>query len=651
MPNETRDSLRKAAETMRAASTVPSSYNDEERTIDVVFSTGARVRKYDWRRGEAYLEDLPLSGMDLEALNNGAHVLRQHGMDSFGLDDVFGSVVPGTARIEDGQAVATIKLSRAAGDQEIVGKVADGIVRKWSYGYERIGEYERSIDEDTGVEVRTWAAHRPYEISAVTVPADGGTDTRSAQPEVPAAESTVQEDTMTDEEKRAAEQKAKQEQDAKIAAAEKEASKRALAADAERRSAITESASLVGLADNDDVRKMLDDTDCTVDAARAKIIEIKAEQDKANDTRSAFEGITDGGVHERRQALTDALAFRARPHAEPSEGARYFAGMTLRDMARDCLRRAGFQSIDAMNPSELFANAMNMGSRAHSTTDFPLILADAVNKNFRAAFAQESLNFTGFAGRRVVSDFKDNKELQLGNFTSLPEVPEGAEIKFGTVGEQRETWALLSYGRRFGMTRQMMINDDLSAFNSIPARLASAVNRTMLDLFWALFTANANMSDGNALFSSAHSNITSSGGAPSVTQIGKGRQIFAEQTDAEGNFLSLMASHIIFPPDLADSVDLVQGALVPSQTSNVRPSYITGLEPVMEPRLGANSSTIWYMAAAAWESVVYGYLAGQEAPRFSSKESWETQGMEYKIEHDFGCGVSDWRGLYYNAGA
>lgn len=108
----------------RTATTLPETWDEDTRSIEVVFSTGARAMKFDKRRGVPWIEDLPLRGMDVTELNDGAHVLRAHGLDpktGEGLDAVIGSVVPGTARVvSDTEARARITLSRAAGKADVV---------------------------------------------------------------------------------------------------------------------------------------------------------------------------------------------------------------------------------------------------------------------------------------------------------------------------------------------------------------------------------------------------------------------------------------------------------------------------------------------------------------------------------------------------
>lgn len=118
----------------RAATTLPETWDEDTRSIELVFSTGARATKFDKRRGIPWIEDLPLRGMDVSELNVGAHVLRVHGLDpktGEGLDAVIGSVVPGTVRVvSDTDARARITLSRAPSKADVVQDIRDGAIRQ-----------------------------------------------------------------------------------------------------------------------------------------------------------------------------------------------------------------------------------------------------------------------------------------------------------------------------------------------------------------------------------------------------------------------------------------------------------------------------------------------------------------------------------------
>src|SRR5882672_5577306 len=86
---------------MRAADLLPATLDEKDRSIEVVWSTGARVRRQPFF-GEPFDEELSMdpAQVHLDRLNAGAPLLKVH--DRFALEAVIGSVVPGTARIENG---------------------------------------------------------------------------------------------------------------------------------------------------------------------------------------------------------------------------------------------------------------------------------------------------------------------------------------------------------------------------------------------------------------------------------------------------------------------------------------------------------------------------------------------------------------------
>ncbi len=109
-------------------------------------------------------------------MNLGAPYLDTHA--SYSLENVIGSVVPDSARIEGGKGICRILLSRAAGDADTVQKIKDGVIRNNSVGY-WIHKVVKTEGDDGTVarwEVVDW---EPLEISAVPIPADPGSQVRS----------------------------------------------------------------------------------------------------------------------------------------------------------------------------------------------------------------------------------------------------------------------------------------------------------------------------------------------------------------------------------------------------------------------------------------------------------------------------------------
>lgn len=165
-----------ALRTVRRAATIRSStYNPDERTIDVVWSTGAAVTRSDWDGDLVEILSMKPDAVRLDRMNAGAALLDTH--DSSELARVIGSVEPGSARIEGGKGLATVRLSAAKDCADAVLKIVEGSVRNVSVGY---WIHSQTESETGGVRTITATDWEPLEISAVPVPADAGAGFRSA---------------------------------------------------------------------------------------------------------------------------------------------------------------------------------------------------------------------------------------------------------------------------------------------------------------------------------------------------------------------------------------------------------------------------------------------------------------------------------------
>jgi len=94
---------------IRSASFVPNTMDSEARTVELVWSTGATVRRRDWS-GEMYDESLSLEpgSVDLSRLNSGAPLLNSHNAAALG--DILGVVE--SAWIANGEGRATVRFSQ-----------------------------------------------------------------------------------------------------------------------------------------------------------------------------------------------------------------------------------------------------------------------------------------------------------------------------------------------------------------------------------------------------------------------------------------------------------------------------------------------------------------------------------------------------------
>lgn len=155
----------------------PESINAENRTIDIVWFTGADVPRYDWWTDSKYTLRFNLDGADLTYLNNNAPVCDNHMM--YSVEDQLGR----TARAwrENNNFLATLQFSKRQKCADLWGDIQDGIVSKFSMGVELM-EVEDTRNDRGQLTMRTAVKWRPFELSVAPIPADWGTATLSGAP-------------------------------------------------------------------------------------------------------------------------------------------------------------------------------------------------------------------------------------------------------------------------------------------------------------------------------------------------------------------------------------------------------------------------------------------------------------------------------------
>lgn len=73
---------------------------------------------------------------------------------------------------------------------------------------------------------------------------------------------------------------------------------------------------------------------------------------------------------------------------------------------------------------------------------------------------------------------------------------------------------------------------------------------------------------------------------------------------------------------------------------------------VSDARLDANSATAWYLAANPnqFDTIVVGFLNGNQTPTLETQAGWTTDGIEYKIRLEVGAKAVGYKGLYKSTG-
>lgn len=161
---------------IREASFAPATIDENDRTVELVWTTGARVHQFSWSLGE-FEEELEVSGkaIDLTRLNSGnANLLADHEVE---LGAVLGVVERAWIDESKHEGRAVVRFAKDNYDiDKVWNLVRQGILRSISVGY-TVQEYETYIDGD--VKIYRAVKWTPLELSAVTVPADAGATFRA----------------------------------------------------------------------------------------------------------------------------------------------------------------------------------------------------------------------------------------------------------------------------------------------------------------------------------------------------------------------------------------------------------------------------------------------------------------------------------------
>jgi hypothetical protein len=615
----------------------------DERTATLTWYTGASVRRYDARGPFEMRFSMEPGAIRMGRLASGSAPLL-NGHRDFTVDDVIGVIA--RAWVENGQGKATVRFSKRADVDPVWQDVQDGILRNASMGV-AIHAVEDVTPQGATMRQVLVTDWEPEEVSLVPVGADPGAGfkfERATGPQEQKMDETIVEAGLAGAKSNATGEEARDELTINLDA------ERQAAALAER-TRIRE-IEKVGRTLNIDARLVAQHVEAgtSIEEFRKLAFDKRAEEDERNPIRSAAAVVTRDQTDTRRAGIMAALLHRYDPAVFPLKDdlGRDWAGQTLLDLAKECLETSGTRT-KRLPRHEIAKLAL-------STSDFPAILADVANKTLRQSYEAYPRTFLPFSRRRSAVDFKNINAVQLGEAPSLMKVNEKGEFTHGSIAESKETYKLATYGRIVSITRQTIINDDLSAFTRIPAGFGVAAATLESDTVWGIITSNPAMGDGVALFHANHANLnTGTGSALALTGLGAGMAAMAKQKGLDGiTVLNVQPRYLVVPVALQlAAFQMIAPNLAPAKSADLVPDYIRALTPIAEPRLDAASTTAWYLFASPdqIDTIEYAYLEGQDGVYIETRQGFDVDGVEIKARLDFGAKAIDWRGLQKNVGA
>ncbi len=357
--------------------------------------------------------------------------------------------------------------------------------------------------------------------------------------------------------------------------------------------------------------------------------------------------------------------------------------------------RGRFTEEEEAKAVDLIINAPRFARRKHqayleeaiTTSDFPSLLGQIVDKKMEAAYKAAVPDWEAYIPTDTVADFNLIEENRIdGNEDELPRIPEKGDYKVAPMSTGKYTGRVYKYGRKFDISWESIINDIMRAFEKMPERFALAARRTEALIATRLL---ASATGPNAALFASSPGITDPATSKKIVNKGtlkltidnleKVVALAAKQKSPDGYELGLSVAHLIVPKDLE-----LQGRKILTSTrihhqvtaepvpdANVLPQM--GIQLHVNPLLNridtsGNAGTTWYVIVdlAQGQANKALRLRGHETPEIAMKKSdkvttggapmgpysgdFDTDNIMYRVRHVFGAFEKDPRCVYAQTG-
>lgn len=371
------------------------------------------------------------------------------------------------------------------------------------------------------------------------------------------------------------------------------------------------------------------------------------------------------------QKLQRYVSDDQRKAAEP------FRHATLLDMATEFVRAQGINTLGLtreqiaqcamFGPQIAGIRGLRTDVPLHTTGSFANLTLDAINKSMMIGYTEVPATWRGpMRQGESVADFKTIHRLRLGGIPNLPVWNDSADPDRASMADAREFYAVECRSLGVDFSYKLIVNDDMSALTRVPLALGDSAARTVNAVAWSQITSNAALSDGVALFSAAsgvrkQKNLETGSVTNYTTAINlltQNMMTMRGENTPEGNqgpdILALMPRYICFPAALRGTLlQLLNSESDPSSNNSGVRNINTGLVPIIEPLLDADSATAFYLFAEPnrVDTVEVTFLQGQEVPQIRSVLSEEKLSMTYYVLQSVGAKALNHRGIQKHAGA
>jgi len=346
----------------------------------------------------------------------------------------------------------------------------------------------------------------------------------------------------------------------------------------------------------------------------------------------------------------------ARQYGEQTMEAAYpMRKIGLRELVAECAR------LEGHTVPRVFGDGTGTIQAGFSTVSLPGILENVMNKTLLAAYESTAIAAFDLCSVGSVSDFKEVSRYRLLGTGGFERVAPDGELKHGKLSEQKYTNKAETYGQIVFLTREAIINDDLSAFMEVPTQMGREGAQLVDELFFSLLLSNP-----NSFFSAGNGNYldgaTTAFGPDSLTTA---KTQFRKQKAGPGTNpkdqkpINIRPESLVVPVELETDAELLMGSAqlmidasgtktkIPVDNPHRNKYRVISAPHLSDTYFSGASGKAWYLFAnpnviSAFEIV---FLNGRRTPVIERVETPpNNMGMGFRGYLDVGVKEQDPRG-------
>jgi|GEM_PF-2042323 len=343
-------------------------------------------------------------------------------------------------------------------------------------------------------------------------------------------------------------------------------------------------------------------------------------------------------------AMSDGLQARMDRRHTPTIG-RQYASMKLGEMAMQCVRATGQRPMS-------MSDAVRM---AHTTSDFPLVLENALNKSIARRMEQVTPALARASHEIPAMDYRSGNLLDLSASGMPQEIGEAGEIKHVTIDERGEQKPMVrDFGSIFRLSNKAIVNDDLGMFDQIGVKMQQGATERFRSVLLEPLLANGGlgntMADGQTVFHSTHGNLASTGAVLSLESLSAARLALRSQRGKQGEYYATEPWALVVSPALETIAQQVIAEINATKLSDVNPFSGT-LEVIVE--VGLTDPDAWYLIGdpSKTDGLAHSFLDDLRTPRVETKPGWETLGTDFRLVWALDARFVSYASWFKNPGA